>query len=138
MLSEIHRVLSPTGVYICITHGMEAQRKKYIKNLKKYNWDRTKHMIQKPGIGPNVKEIKIPKEDDKKQFNFIFSCRKVVNPLVDSSDEEAVAAEKARLEAEEQAKAEAIRLAMEEAAGKQDSDEQSGSDDDDDDDDSDN
>ena len=66
MLSEIHRVLSPTGVYICITHGMEAQRKKYIKNLKKYNWDRTKHMIQKPGIGPNVKEIKIPKEDDKK------------------------------------------------------------------------
>jgi len=45
MLSEIHRVLSPTGVYICITHGTEDQRKKYIKNLKKYNWERSKHMI---------------------------------------------------------------------------------------------
>ena len=45
MLSEIYRVLSPNGVYICISHGKEDQRKKYLKNLKKYNWDRTKHMI---------------------------------------------------------------------------------------------
>jgi len=57
-------------------------------------------MIQKPGIGPNVKEIKPPKEDDKKNFNFIYCMRKQQQQLVDSSDEEAVAAEKARVEAE--------------------------------------
>jgi ubiquinone/menaquinone biosynthesis C-methylase UbiE len=76
MLSEINRVLSPTGVYVCISHGTEAQRKKYMKNLKKYNWIRTKTMIQKPGLGSNVKELKTPKEDDKKNFNFIYTCRK--------------------------------------------------------------
>lgn len=76
MLSEIHRVLSPTGVYICITHGEEKQRKKYLKNVKKYNWDRIKHMVQKPGIGNNVKELKVPKEDDKKNFHFVYICRK--------------------------------------------------------------
>jgi hypothetical protein len=118
MLSDIHRVLNPTGVYISVSHGTEAQRKKYIKNLKKFNWDRTKHLIQKPGIGPNVKELKIPKEDDKKNFNFIYACRKHSNVLIDSSDEEAVAAEKARLEDEDKQRAEAIRKAMEDAQEK--------------------
>ena len=45
MLSEIHRVLTPTGTYICISHGVEAVRKKYLKNVSKYNWIRTKQMI---------------------------------------------------------------------------------------------
>lgn len=58
-------------------------------------------MIQKQGLGTNIKDIKIPKEDDKKNFNFIYMCTKQPNPVVDSSDEEAVAAEKARLEQEE-------------------------------------
>ena len=131
MLADIHRVLNPSGTYICVSHGTEAQRKKYIKNLKKYNWIRTKTMIQKPGIGPNAKELKIPKEDDKKNFNFVYVCKKQVNPIVDSSDEEAVAAEKARLEQEEKERQEAIRRAMEEA---DESGSGSGDDDDDDDD----
>ena len=45
MLSEIHRVLTPTGVYICLSHGTEKQRKKYLKNVNKYNWNRVKHPI---------------------------------------------------------------------------------------------
>ena len=45
MLSEIHRVLTPTGTYICITHGQESQRKKFLKNVNKFNWKRIKHMI---------------------------------------------------------------------------------------------
>ena len=94
MLSQIHRVLSPNGVYICISHAKEAKRKKYLKNVKKYNWERFKYMIQKPGFGPNVKELKIPKEDDSAHFNFIYVCKKQTNPIIDSSDEEAVAAEK--------------------------------------------
>lgn len=101
MLSEIHRVLTPTGVYICVSHAPEAQRKKYVKNLKLYNWDRTKHMIQKPGIGGAWKELRIPKEDDKKNFHFIYACRKQVTQLIDSSDEEAVEAERVRIEREE-------------------------------------
>lgn len=101
MLSEIHRVLTPTGVYICISHATEAQRKKYLKNLKLYNWERKKHLIQKPGIGPNWKELKIPKEDDKKNFNFIFVCTKQEIAMIDSSDEEAVEAERLRVEQEE-------------------------------------
>ena len=45
MMSEIYRVLTPTGVYICISHGAEHQRKKYIKNLKKWNWAWKKELI---------------------------------------------------------------------------------------------
>ena len=34
MLNEIYRVLSPNGIYICITYGVEEKRKDYfVKNL---------------------------------------------------------------------------------------------------------
>jgi len=45
MMNEIYRVLKSTGTYICISHGKEDQRKKYLKNVKKYNWKRVKHAI---------------------------------------------------------------------------------------------
>ena len=96
MLSEIHRVLTPTGAYICVSHGVESVRKKYLKNVSKYNWIRTKTLIQKPQLGQNFKEIKKPKEDDKKNFHFIYVCKKQTKGVIDSSDEEAVAAEKMR------------------------------------------
>ena len=50
-----------------------------------------------------MKELKVPKEDDKKNFNFVYVMTKHTNPVIDSSDEEAVAAEKARIEAEKAA-----------------------------------
>ena len=50
-------------------------------------------MIQKQTFGPNAKELRVPKEDDKKNFNFVFVCTKQTQPMVDSSDDEAVAAE---------------------------------------------
>ena len=109
MMNEIYRVLKSTGTYICISHGKEDQRKKYLKNVKKYNWKRVKHAIQKPGL-PNNKEIKPPKDDDKKNFNFMYVCTKQdKEQVIDSSDEEAVAAEKLRQaekSAEENAKPE--------------------------------
>ena len=40
MLSEVHRVLTPTGTYICISHGVDSSRKKYLKNVSKFNWSR--------------------------------------------------------------------------------------------------
>lgn len=30
MLSEIHRVLAPNGIYICVTYGDEEHRKKFL------------------------------------------------------------------------------------------------------------
>ena len=47
MLSEIHRVLSPTGSYICISKAPTARRKPLLKNVKKYNWTIDKRMIPK-------------------------------------------------------------------------------------------
>ena len=38
MLNEIYRVLSPTGVYICISIHIPKKIKKYLKNTKIYNW----------------------------------------------------------------------------------------------------
>ena len=88
MLNEVYRVLTPTGVYVCISHGAEVQRKKYLKDLKRFNWRRYKHMIQKPGIGQNVRELKIPKDDDPKNFHFVYCLVKKTNPVRDSDDEE--------------------------------------------------
>jgi ubiquinone/menaquinone biosynthesis C-methylase UbiE len=51
MLQEIYRVLSPTGIYICISHGREDQRKRFLKDYKKFNWTRIKHLLPKPQIG---------------------------------------------------------------------------------------
>ncbi len=33
MLSEIHRVLAPNGIYICVTYGDEELRKKFLVNI---------------------------------------------------------------------------------------------------------
>ena len=37
MLNEIHRVLSPNGVYICITYGVPDNRLGHL-NKKEYDW----------------------------------------------------------------------------------------------------
>jgi len=83
MLKEIHRVLSPTGIYISVSHAPEAKRHKYLKNYdkkekkKNYNWKRTKHLVQKPQIpGPKNKVLRKPAEDDPKNFHFIYILEK--------------------------------------------------------------
>ena len=43
LMDEMYRVLSDTGTYVCISHGKESQRKKYMKNLSRYNWKIVKH-----------------------------------------------------------------------------------------------
>ena len=83
MLKEIHRVLSPTGTYICVSHAPEAKRHRFLKNFdkkekkKNYNWKRTKHLVQKPQIpGPRNKTLRKPQEDDPKNFHFIYILEK--------------------------------------------------------------
>jgi ubiquinone/menaquinone biosynthesis C-methylase UbiE len=67
MLEEIHRVLTPTGCYISVSHAPEAKRVKYFKcfdkklNKNRFNWKRTKTMVQKPAIpGPKEKKLRKP------------------------------------------------------------------------------
>ena len=38
MLSEVHRVLAPNGVYICITYGVPAARSTYFDNKDLFDW----------------------------------------------------------------------------------------------------
>ena len=69
------------------------------------------HPIQKPQLGSHFKEIKPPKDgtDDKKNFHFIYICRKQLTQVIDSSDEEAVAAEKTRVDAEKKQAEDALK-----------------------------
>ena len=77
MLTEIHRVLKPTGAYICISHGAEIHRKKFLKNVHKYNWKYKKHYIPKVNPkGPPKLPAKGPQGDDKKLYHFAYVCRK--------------------------------------------------------------
>lgn len=100
MLKEIHRCLTPTGVYICISHAPEAKRHRFLKNfdkkekIKRYNWKRSKVMLQKPTIpgAKNDKTIRKPQEDDPKNFHFMYVLEKEAEPIVDSDDEDAIAA----------------------------------------------
>jgi ubiquinone/menaquinone biosynthesis C-methylase UbiE len=49
MLSEIHRVLSAQGVYICISYGVKETRLKYFAKAD-YSWTVFQHMVAKPTI----------------------------------------------------------------------------------------
>ena len=43
MLNEVYRVLSPNGIYICVTYGVEEQRKDYFVRINLY--------LEKSGLG---------------------------------------------------------------------------------------
>ena len=77
MMSEIYRVLTPTGAYFCISHGKGSLRKKYLKS-KKWNWKYHKTAIPKPGIGANPKVYKPFHDDekDKKYVHFVYHMKK--------------------------------------------------------------
>lgn len=77
MLMEIHRVLKPTGAYICISHGQEIHRKKFLKNVKLFQWKYKKHYVPKVNPkGPPKLPAKGPQGDDKKLYHFVYVCRK--------------------------------------------------------------
>ena len=78
MLTQIHRVLTPTGTYFCISHGKQSKRKKYLKNVKKFQWKITKKLLSKPTIGANPKDHKPTGNDnkDEKIFHFMYTCKK--------------------------------------------------------------
>eukprot|EP01066_Platyproteum_vivax_P009800 Platyproteum_vivax@DN433_c0_g1_i1.p1 len=71
MLEEISRVLSPTGVYMCISYGQPSYRLQYFQK-KEYTW--------------NVKHVTVPKPqlaaafaptEEKENVHYIYICTKM-------------------------------------------------------------
>lgn len=75
MLSEIYRVLKTGGYYICLSHGMEHQRMKYLQT-QKFAVDVKK--IPKPDVGISFKPKDNPKKIDAEKYknHFCYVCKK--------------------------------------------------------------
>lgn len=73
MLSEIYRVLSPTGVYICITYGLPEQRMDYFRKGEFY-WNPIQHKIAKPTISTSA--VVATEDKNEKNFHYIYVMRK--------------------------------------------------------------
>ena len=74
MLNEIHRILSPNGVYICITYGVPENRLGYF-NKKDYDWTVFTQKVAKPTISTST-VISAGEKDDNKNFHFVYIMRK--------------------------------------------------------------
>ena len=77
MLNEVHRVLSPNGVYICITYGVPENRLGYF-NKKEFDWTVFTQKAAKPTISTSsviTAGEKIDK-DDGRNFHYIYIMRK--------------------------------------------------------------
>jgi ubiquinone/menaquinone biosynthesis C-methylase UbiE len=75
MLKEIDRVLSPSGVYVCITYGVPEQRESYFKNST-FDWNVWVHKIPKPMISTSATVSNDDK--DPKNFHYVYVMRKQV------------------------------------------------------------
>jgi len=71
-LNEIYRVLSPSGVFICISYGIPEQRESYFKNSN-YDWDYTYHTVAKPTISTSA--VVSTEDKDPKNFHYISNLR---------------------------------------------------------------
>lgn len=72
MMTEIHRVLKPNGVYISLSHGKENQRLKYYGIPK---WAIETVRIPKPDVGVSMKGPK-GSDPDKAKNHFCYICKK--------------------------------------------------------------
>jgi ubiquinone/menaquinone biosynthesis C-methylase UbiE len=84
MLSEVYRVLSPTGVYICISYGIPEQRNAYFQNPN-FDWEVQVHKVAKPTISTSAVVAK--EEKNEKNFHYIYVMRKKVGPKADAPAE---------------------------------------------------
>ena len=74
MLNEVHRVLSPHGIYINITYGVPEQRLQYF-NRKEYDWTVFTQKVAEPTISTSAVVV-AGEKDDNKNFHFIYIMRK--------------------------------------------------------------
>ena len=79
MLSEIHRVLAPNGVYICVSYGVKENRQKYFTQ-KEFEWTVFHHMVTKPTISTSTVVASESKDD--KNFQFHNYSRSPTNDII--------------------------------------------------------
>ena len=73
MLNEIYRVLSPAGVYICITYGLPDQRLGYFQKHE-FDWTPFTHKVTKPTISTSA--VVADEQKNEKNFHYIYVMRK--------------------------------------------------------------
>ena len=73
MLSEVNRVLKPQGVYICITYGTPAQRKKLTES--DLGWKISSHQVTKSYLNPA--QVVAANEKNENTFHYIFVLRRL-------------------------------------------------------------
>lgn len=72
-LNEIHRVLSPNGVYICVSYGVKESRMSYF-HRKEYDWTVLHHMVAKPTI--STSQVVSAESKDEKNFHWVYVMKK--------------------------------------------------------------
>ena len=76
MLNEVHRVLSPSGVYICITYGIPKMREDYFKRSD-FSWTVITQKVAKQTISTsNVISGGKTTMQDESNFHYIYIMRK--------------------------------------------------------------
>ena len=73
MLAEIHRVLSPNGVYICVSYGVNDQRIRYFQNSD-FDWTVSHHLVAKPTI--STSSVVSAQQQDDRNFHWVYIMRK--------------------------------------------------------------
>jgi len=74
MISEVYRVLSPTGVYVVVSYGQPPNRLIFLDKPDLYNWDVEVKTVAKPTIASTAPLA----TDDKDMPNvhYIYLCKK--------------------------------------------------------------
>ena len=79
MLAEIYRVLSPNGVFICVSNSIQEQRESFFKQPE-FQWGFNCLPLAKPTISPvpdmnNSKKPVLPTDDIR--FHWVYIMRKM-------------------------------------------------------------
>ena len=68
-------MLSPTGVYICISYAIPDTRESYFRN-NAFDWELHTHKVAKPTISTSA--IVSSEDKDPKNYHYIYVMRKTV------------------------------------------------------------
>ena len=77
VLNEIHRVLSATGVYVCISYGVPSKRLLYF-DQDIFSWKPQVQKVTKQFISTE-EVIKAANKDEEKNFDFLYIMTKKEN-----------------------------------------------------------
>jgi len=72
MLAEVHKILAPNGVYICVSHGKPEHRIRHLENPEEFGWEIRQYKIAKQTQPINVTE----KAKNTADLHYIYVCVK--------------------------------------------------------------